>query len=107
MIARARVRNSEPHWHLLQKPHLRQRRGLGLKVIAHEEHDLVLAHRHFIGRQQRRIRAPVGIGLGGGDERALFAFQRPEFDLHSGSRTTMRGVQNVRAQFGGHKSVVS
>ena len=83
MIPRACVRDAESHRHLIQETNLRQRRPLGRKVIADEEHDLVMASLHLIGGQEWLIGAAIGIGLGRGDERALFAVERPEFNFHS------------------------
>src|SRR5438093_1369187 len=67
------------------------------------QHDFVLAGFHFLGGEQRLVGAPVGIGFGRRDERALLAVERPQFDFHPLRRTAVRGVQNVRAEFGGHK----
>ena len=53
---------------------------------------------------QGRVRAPIGVGARRRDQRPLLAVERPEFDLHSLCRATMRGVQDVSAEFGRHRS---
>ena len=105
MIARARVGDAEAHGNFVEEPDFGEVRGLGGKVIADEENDLVLAGLHFIGGEQRRFGAAIGIGLGGRDQRAVITVERPQFDFQAARGTAVRGVEDVRAKFGGHKSV--
>ena len=97
MVARARIHEAEAHGNLVEEAQLGHGRLAGGKIIANEENNFVVARLHFIGGEQRHFRASVGGGLGGGDERAVFAIERPEFDLHSRRRAAVRGVEDVRA----------
>ena len=103
MIGRAGVGDAETHRDVIEKANLGERRRLGSEIIADEENDFVQAGLHFIGGQQREVGAAIGVGFGAGDERAFFAVERPEFDLQTGRGAAVGGVENVRAEFGGHK----
>jgi len=102
VIGVAGIGDAETDGHFVEKTDFRERGRLGREIIADEENDFVMAGLHFLSGQQWRIGAAVGVGLGGDDECGLIAIQRPEFDFHSLGRATVRRIQDVRAEFGGH-----
>jgi len=87
---------------MIQKPQFGHWRSSGYEIVPDEKYDLVVPCLHLIRGEQRYIRATVGIGFGRGDKRAILAVNGPQFDFHSLSRATVRGVQDVCAEFGGH-----
>ena len=97
MIARARVGDAKTDRHLIEKTQLRQLRSPSRKIIADVKNNFVVAGFHFVRREQRHFRAPIGVGFRRGDERAVFAVERPQFDFHSPRRAAVRGVEDVRA----------
>ena len=71
------------------------------EIILHKKQEFVASHDHRRGRQQRFVRAAIGVRRDCFDERG-FAVKLPKLDAHSGRRTACSEVKNMSAEFAGH-----
>ena len=103
MIRGIRVGDSKADWHPVQKPDIRQGRNLSRKIIAHKKDKLVRPGLHLVSRKQGLIGAAIRVRAHGFEQRRFFAAEAPQLDLHAWRRTAVSGIQNVGAEFRGHK----
>jgi hypothetical protein len=71
------------------------------EVILHEKYQLVAAHDHGGGGEQRLVGAAVRVGRDGLEE-DVFAVELPKLDAHPGGRLAAGEVEDVCAKFTGH-----
>src|SRR6185503_7317104 len=101
MIAGARIGDAEANRHAVEESDSRRYRRFAGKIIAHEKNQFILTGFQF-RRSQELLSPAIGIGPNRLEQRAIRAGQRPKLDLHVLGGTTVRGVENVRAEFGSH-----
>jgi len=62
VIGRVSISDSEAHRDTIEEADLRRDISIRREVIADAKNNFVLAHTNFVGRQQRLIGPPIGIG---------------------------------------------